>query len=65
MAAFLHSIPNVDIMAPESARGLRDRAMWFSREKLEAAHCFPEVTNFFERVTDGVPEFIEDLLRTF
>jgi len=64
-AAFLRSLPDVYTMTPESARGLRDKAVWFARERLAAAHCSPEITSVFEKVADDVPEFTKDLLTSF
>ncbi|KAI8401919.1 hypothetical protein FOFC_17224 [Fusarium oxysporum] len=62
---FLLSISEVYNSIPPSARGLRDRALAFAREKLPGFLSLSDAKQEFDEVTANSPEFIKELLYYF
>jgi hypothetical protein len=62
---FLLSIPEVYNSTPSSARGLRDRALAFAREKLPEFLSLSDAKEELDEVTADAPEFIKELLYYF
>lgn len=62
---FLLSISEVYNSTPPSARGLRDRALAFAREKLPEFLSLSDARQEFDEVTADSPGFIKELLYYF
>ncbi|KAI8401963.1 hypothetical protein FOFC_17268, partial [Fusarium oxysporum] len=62
---FLLSISEVYNSTPPSARGLRDHALAFAREKLPGFLSLSDAKQEFDEVTADSPEFIKELLYHF
>ncbi|KAJ9414681.1 hypothetical protein FOXG_17151 [Fusarium oxysporum f. sp. lycopersici 4287] len=59
---FLLSIPHVYTLTPESSRGLRDPALEYARNKLQAAGGRSDIRDAFDELVMECPEFLKELL---
>lgn len=62
---FFETIPDVYLMTPDTARGLRDAALSFSRYHLGTSLHIPEIRKAFDQVSVDVPDFARELLNSF